>query len=90
MAKVKLNLNGFRQVRQHPAVMDEITRHAEAVTDRASRMSTVDGAEYEAVPATRTERGSIALASTGKGTDAHVKAMVDNAKNNTLLKAVGR
>lgn len=89
MAKVKLNLNGFRQVRQHPAVMDEITRQAESITDRANRMSTVDGAEYEAAPATRTDRGSIALASTGNGTDAHGKAMVDNAKNNTLLKALG-
>ena len=35
-------------------------------------------------------KGSVALATTGHGSEGNVKAMEDNAKHNTLLKAVKR
>lgn len=88
MNRVKLNYAGFRKVRQSAGVMNALTAQARAMCDRANSMHVTEGAEYEYAAAQPTDRGSIALCSTGHGNRAHVKAMADNARNNTLLKAV--
>lgn len=88
MGKVKLNMAGFRQVRQSAGVMHELTVQAQAMKWRADSMHVTEGAEYDYAPAVTTDRGSVALCTTGKATKPHIKAMVDNAHHNTLLKAV--
>lgn len=87
MAKVKLDFNGFREVRRSAATI--VTELAEDVASRANSMAVTKGARYEAVPARDTEVGCVALATTGHGSEQAVKAMVDNAHHNTLLKAMG-
>ena len=87
MAKVKLNLDGFREVRRSAAPI--VTEQAEGVAARANSMHVTKGASYEAVPARDTEVGCVALVTTGHGSQQAVKAMVDNAHHNTLLKAMG-
>lgn len=51
-------------------------------------MAQVEGATYEAATHVSTPKGSVALATTGHGSEGNVKAMEDNAKHNTLLKSV--
>ncbi|NMM96289.1 hypothetical protein G1C98_1025 [Bifidobacterium sp. DSM 109960] len=87
MTKVKLNLEGFRQVRR--AAAPAVTAQAESIATRANGMVSTKGASYQALPAVSTPEGCVALATTGHGTAASVKAMVDNARHNTLAKAVG-
>ncbi len=89
MTKVKLNNAGFRAVRQSAGVQAALNREANAMAARANSMAQVPGAHYEAAPAISTDRGSIALVSTGHGSRQAVKAMEDNALNGTLSKAVG-
>lgn len=86
-AKVKLNLDGFRQVRR--AAAPTVTAQAEAVAARANGMAVTKGARYEALPAVDTPEGCVALVTTGHGSQTAVKAMVDTAAHNTLSKAVG-
>jgi len=77
--KVVLNLAGFQALRTDPAVMDEIGRQANAIADLA-------GAGYE-VDGPRVTGGRVrAHASVFTATP---QAMADNAKYNTLLKALG-
>lgn len=87
MAKVKLYAKGFREVRRSAAPI--VTEQAEAVAARANGMAATAGASYEALPAIETTAGCVALVTTGHGTREAVKTMVDNARHNTLLKAVG-
>ena len=79
MAKVKLNLAGFRQVRQSAPIQQAIDQQATLIAARANSMAQVEGATYEAATHVSTPKGSVALATTGH-----------NAKHNTLLKAVKR
>ncbi|KAA8826845.1 hypothetical protein EMO92_01365 [Bifidobacterium reuteri] len=88
MAKVKLNLAGFRQIRQSAPIQQAIDQQATLIAARANNMAQVEGATYEASTHISTPEGSIALATTGHGAKGNVNAMVDNAKHNTLLKAV--
>ena len=90
MAKVKLNLAGFRAVRQSAPIQQAIDRQATLIAARANGMAQVEGATYEAATHVSTPKGSVALATTGHGSEGNVKAMEDNAKHNTLLKAVKR
>ncbi|GDZ29717.1 hypothetical protein MCC01978_02690 [Bifidobacteriaceae bacterium MCC01978] len=90
MAKVKLNLAGFRQVRQSAPIQQAIDQQAALIAARANSMAQVKGATYEAATHVSTPKGSVALATTGHGSEGNVNAMVDNAKHNTLLKAVKR
>lgn len=90
MAKVKLNLTGFRAVRQSAPIQQAIDQQATLIAARANSMAQVEGATYEAAPHVSTTKGSVALATTGHGSEGNVKAMEDNAKHNTLLKAVKR
>lgn len=87
MAKVKLDLNGFLEVRRSAAPI--VTELAEDVASRANSMAVTKGASYEAISAIDTPEGCVALATTGHGSEQAVKAMVDNAHHNTLLKAMG-
>lgn len=90
MAKVKLNLAGFRAVRQSAPIQQAIDQQATLIAASANSMAQVEGATYEAAPHVSTTKGSVALATTGHGSEGNVKAMEDNAKHNTLLKAVKR
>ncbi|MBT1173580.1 hypothetical protein JS528_09555 [Bifidobacterium sp. MA2] len=90
MGTVKLNNAGFKAIRQSAGVMAELNKQAQAMTNRANGLSQVKGAEYRTAPARTTDRGSIALVTTGHGDTAAVKAMVDNAKYDTLTKAIGQ
>ena len=75
MAKVKLNLAGFRAVRQSAPIQQAIDQQATLIAASANSMAQVEGATYEAAPHVSTTKGSVAAA-------------FDNAKHNTLLKAV--
>lgn len=88
MAKVKLNLAGFRAVRQSAPIQQTIDQQATLIAARANSMAQVEGATYEAATHVSTPKGSVALATTGYGSEGNVKAMADNAKHNTLLKSV--
>lgn len=90
MAKVKLNLAGFRAVRQSAPIQHAIDQQAALIAARANSMAQVEGATYEAATHVSTPKGSVALATTGHGSEGNVKAMEDNAEHNTLLKAVKR
>lgn len=90
MAKVKLNLAGFRAIRQSAPIQQTIDQQATLIAARANSMAQVKGATYEAATHASTPKGSVALATTGHGSEGNVNAMVDNAKHNTLLKAVKR
>lgn len=87
MSKVTLNLSGFRQLRQSTAIQAELTRQAQAMASRANAAAITKGALYTHAPAIATDIGSVALATTGHGSQAAVKAMIDQAKHDTLLKA---
>ena len=87
MGRVRLNYEGFRQVRRAAAPI--ITAQAEAIAARANGMAATRGAVYTALPAVETPEGCVALATTSHGNAAAGKAIVDNAKHNTLVKAAG-
>ncbi|KFI50015.1 hypothetical protein [Bifidobacterium biavatii] len=82
--RVKLNYKGFKAIRQSAPVMHKVTLAAKGVADRANMLKSSPRAQYGYAVAQTTSKGSIALAST-KGSAA---AKRDNAKHNTLLKAV--
>ena len=88
MAKVKLNLAGFRTIRQSAPIQQTIDQQATLIAARANSMAQVEGATYEAATHVSTPKGSVALATTGHGGEGNVKAMEDNAKHNTLLESV--
>ena len=75
MPKVKLNLAGFRQVRQSAGAMHVITEQAKRIADTANELAQTKNAHYDHAVAHATTKGSVAAA-------------FDNAKHNTLLKAV--
>jgi len=77
--KVVLNLAGFQALRTDPAVMDEIERLADGIAERAGDGYEVDGP--------RKTGGRVrGHASVFTATPA---AMVKNARDNTLLTALG-
>lgn len=89
MAKVKLNLAGFRQVRQSPRMLSELNAEAERTANRANALATSEcshpeHARFEALKPILTEAGAVALVTTGGDPG----CMAHNAKHNTLLKAV--
>lgn len=84
MPKVKLNLAGFRQVRQSAGAMHIITQKAQQISETANELAQTKNARYDYAVAHTTDHGAVALATT-KGSGA---AAFDNAKHNTLLKAV--
>ena len=84
MPKVKLNLAGFRQVRQSAGAMHVITEQAKRIADTANELAQTKNAHYDHAVDHATDHGAVALATT-KGS---VAAAFDNAKHNTLLKAV--
>lgn len=86
--KVKLSYAAFRRIRQSPEVMHMISEEARAMCDRANSMHVTKGAEYDYAVAQTTEHGSVALCTTGGYGTPHYRAKIDNAKHNTLLKAV--
>ena len=88
MGKVVLHYSGFRQLRQSQAIQNELTRQAQAMASRANAAAITKGAQYTHAPAIATDVGSVALATTGHGNQMAVKAMIDQAKHDTLLKAV--
>lgn len=79
----------MRYANPHPSSRPS-TNKATLIAARANSMAQVKGATYEAATHVSTPKGSVALATTGHGSEGNVKAMEDNAKHNTLLKAVKR
>lgn len=84
MARAKVRVQwrrgAFADLRTEPAVMDELDAHAE-------RIAAAAGDGYEAMPAAETGgrvRGRAAVVTTTTG------AMRDNAKNHTLVRALGQ
>lgn len=89
MPKVKLNLAGFRQVRQSPRMLSELNVEAERIADRANALATSEcshpeHARFKALNPILTKPGAVALVTTGGDPG----CMGHNAKHNTLLKAV--
>lgn len=87
MAKVKLNYAGFRQVRRSCAPL--VAEQAELLAARANSMAVEPKARYVAVEPMETKAGVVALVSTGRDSTEAGYTAFDNAKHNTLLKALG-
>lgn len=88
MRQVKLNLPGFTELRRDPAIRAAVEAEAIRIRDRANQMGqkTHEGMpEYHVASVMDSQVGSIALATTHDDT----AARIDNARNNTLLKAMG-
>lgn len=77
MSKLKLNKGGVRELLKSRELSDECKRYASNTLSRAG-----DG--YEMETRTYANRNGYAVVATTS------KARKDNAKNNTLLKAVGK
>lgn len=92
MANVKIVLNNraLREIYQQPGSKQAINEAAEDIANRANSIHQTLGAHYVALPAQNTEAGSIALATTNIGNSTMVfKTRLDNARYNTLSKAIG-
>lgn len=87
--RVKLNNAGFQALRRDPGIVAEVNRQAEGIAARANSMAVEPGAVYRALPAQASPEGTIALATTSHYEEGSVEAMLDQAKHDTLLKAVG-
>lgn len=85
MAKtsVKLDYKAFRIYRRDPTVKAALDEQSQAWAARANAARQRRDAEYDAVPAANTDKGSIALVRTG-----NIQARRDNAENNTLLRTM--
>lgn len=88
MAKVKLNLAGFRAVRQSAPIQQTIDQQAALIAAVPTAWHRSKARPTRPQPHVSTPKGSVALATTGHGSEGNVKAMEDNAKHNTLLKSV--
>ena len=92
MAKVKIVLNNkaLREIYQQPGSKQAINKAAEDIANRANSIHQTLGAHYVALPAQNSSVGSIALATTNIGNTTMVfKTRLDNARYNTLSKAIG-
>lgn len=92
MTKVKIVLNNkaLREIYQQPGSKQAINEAAEDIANRANSIHQTLGAHYVALPAQESSVGSIALATTNIGNTTVVyKTRLDNARYNTLSKAIG-
>lgn len=92
MANVKIVLNNkaLREIYQQPGSKQAINKAAEDIANRANSIHQTLGAHYVALPAQNSSVGSIALATTNIGNTTMVfKTRLDNARYNTLSKAIG-
>lgn len=92
MAKVKIVLNNkaLRKIYQQAGCKQAINEAAENIANRANSIHQTLGAHYVALPAQNSSVGSIALATTNIGNTTMVyKTRLDNARYNTLSKAIG-
>lgn len=92
MANVKIVLNNkaFREIYQQPGSKQAVNEAAEDIASRANSIHQTLGAHYVALSAQESEVGSIALATTNIGNTTMVyKTRLDNARYNTLSKAIG-
>lgn len=87
-ANVKLHNDQFRAFRQSPEMQAAVTTVAQRIADRANGRALHKGARYVAMPARVTGHGSVALATTSRGSNA-IPAMIDQAEYKTLSGAVG-
>lgn len=88
-SRVKLNPPGFTAFRRDPGTRRAVEQVAEQVAERANGMASrtlkAGAPVYSVAAPINSAVGSIALVTT-RG---NLAACVDNAKHNTLLKAVG-
>lgn len=92
MANVKIVLNNkaFREIYRQPGSKQAVNEAAEDIANRANSACQTLGAHYVALPAQESSVGSIALATTNIGNTTMVyKTRLDNARYNTLSKAIG-
>lgn len=88
--KIVLNNKALRKIYQQPGSKQAINEAAEDIANRANSIHQTLGAHYVALPAQNTDVGSIALATTNIGNTTMVfKTRLDNARYNTLSKAIG-
>lgn len=83
---VKLDFSAFRAYRQTPEVQAMIHAEAERIAQNANASAANNGAGkplYEATGVLSESKGSVVLVSTS-----NTAARLDNARHNTLLKAV--
>lgn len=92
MANVKIVVNNkaLREIYRQPGSKQAINEAAEDIANRANSIHQTLGAHYVALSAQESEVGSIALATTNIGNSTMVyKTRLDNARYNTLSKAIG-
>lgn len=82
--RVKLDYAAFKAFRQDAATQAAVQSEAEKLAARANDMHMTQGAEYSATTARDSAKGTTALVSTG-----NTEARIDQARHNTLLKALG-
>lgn len=88
--KIVLNNRALREIYQQPGSKQAINEAAEDIANRANSIHQTLGAHYVALPAQNSSVGSIALATTNIGNTTMVfKTRLDNARYNTLSKAIG-
>jgi hypothetical protein len=79
--RFKWKLKGFKEIRRSAWVQDLVTDECEKITDRANQSSSSSAKYGYSTKKTKTRFRGIVF------TD-NYKARVDNAKHNTLLKAL--
>lgn len=83
MVKIVHNIAGYQTLRHDPALQTECERIAATVAEKAESLAHVKGAKYAAQPNVIPYRGGASIRAT------NYKGRLDNAKHNTLLKALG-
>ena len=80
---VRLDLKAFAAYRRDPTVKSALNDATRQMAARCNANRHDPDAEYDAVEATDTPEGSIALVRTG-----NIAARADNARHNTILKSM--
>ncbi|MDK8236790.1 hypothetical protein [Actinomyces urogenitalis] len=83
MVKVTHNIAGYRALRHDPAVQALCEQLAARLASQATAAATIRGARYTSAPDVLAYRGGASTSPDG------YKARLDNARNNTLLAALG-
>jgi hypothetical protein len=81
-AKIKLNARGFEQIRRSPAAVALLTRTVQATADAAGEG--YEGYVYQGIP------GKTYGRAIGHVTTSNFKAILNNARHNTLMRVFDR
>ena len=86
MARVRMNKQGFEKILRHAKVEEILRKHADEIAAYANALDNHKPGEPDGYIAAVKEGKSRSRGSVVTGTQA---AKADNAKNNTLIKALG-